>query len=129
MNRPSNVHPVNNIETLDSAVATRSLGTIMIGNIEVKMNEVRKFNELDPREPAMEQHGEPMEELVEIPLFEDDPSKTWKIGSSLTGQLRTDLIDFLRNHPSVFAWSHEDMPGIDPEVIVHHLKSILVFVL
>lgn len=79
MNRPSNVHQVSNIKTQESTVTTRSLGIIMIENIEVKMNEVRKFNELDPREPAMEQHGEPMEEPVEIPLFEDDPSKTNKI--------------------------------------------------
>ncbi|KAL5565579.1 hypothetical protein UlMin_028743 [Ulmus minor] len=43
-------------------------------------------------------------------------------GSSLTGQLRTDLINFLRDHRDVFAWSHEDMPGIDPKVIVHHLN-------
>ena len=70
----------------------------------------------------MEQHGEPMEELVEIPLFEDDPSKTCKIGSSLTGQLHTDLINFLFDHHDIFAWSHEDMPSIDLEVIVHYLN-------
>ncbi|KAL5565983.1 hypothetical protein UlMin_029147 [Ulmus minor] len=32
------------------------------------------------------------------------------------------LIVFLREHRDVFAWSHEDMPGIDPNVIVHHLN-------
>ena len=70
----------------------------------------------------MEQHGEPMEELVKIPLFEYDPSKTYKIGSSLTRQLRTDLINFLHEHCDVCTWSHQDMPSIDPEVIVHHLN-------
>ena len=103
-------------------VATRSLGIIMIGNIKVKIDKVRKFDELDPREPTMEQHGEPMEELVEIPLFEDDPSKTCKIGLSLIGQLRTELIDFLRDHCNVFPWSYEDILGIDPKVIVHRLN-------
>ncbi|KAL5571672.1 hypothetical protein UlMin_021269 [Ulmus minor] len=121
-NRPSNVHRVNIIETPGGGVATRPPATIMIGNIEVKLNQVRKFDELDPREPSMEQHGEPVEELEEIPLFEDDLTKTCKIGSSLTGQLRTDLINFLRDHCDVFAWSHEDMPGIDPKVIVHRLN-------
>ncbi|KAL5539706.1 hypothetical protein UlMin_045789 [Ulmus minor] len=100
-NRPLNVHRVNIIEAPGSEVATRPPATIMIGNIEVKLNQVRKFDEIDPREPAMEQHGEPVEELEEIPLFEDDPTKTCKIGSSLTGQLRTDLINFLRDHPNV----------------------------
>ncbi|KAL5555503.1 hypothetical protein UlMin_037739 [Ulmus minor] len=33
-----------------------------------------------------------------------------------------DLIIFLREHRDVFAWSHEDMPGIDPSVIVHRLN-------
>ncbi|KAL5540825.1 hypothetical protein UlMin_043795 [Ulmus minor] len=121
-NRPSNVHRVNIIEAPGGGVATRPPATIMIGNIEVKLNQVRKFDELDPREPSMEQHGEPVEELEEIPLFEDDLTKTYKIGSSLTGQLRTDLINFLRDHRDVFAWSHEDMPGIDPKVIVHRLN-------
>ncbi|KAL5554003.1 hypothetical protein UlMin_041404 [Ulmus minor] len=121
-NRPSNVHRVNIIEAPGGGVATRPPATIMIGNIEVKLNQVRKFDELDPKEPSMEQHGEPVEELEEIPLFEDDLTKTCKIGSSLTGQLRTDLINFLRDHRDVFAWSHEDMPGIDPKVIVHRLN-------
>ena len=60
MNRPSNVHQANNIETQESAVATHSLGTIMNENIEVKINEVRTFDELDSREPTMEQYGEPI---------------------------------------------------------------------
>ncbi|KAL5572097.1 hypothetical protein UlMin_021694 [Ulmus minor] len=33
-----------------------------------------------------------------------------------------DLVIFLREHRDVFAWSHEDMPGIDPNVIVHRLN-------
>ncbi|KAL5556509.1 hypothetical protein UlMin_038745 [Ulmus minor] len=33
-----------------------------------------------------------------------------------------DLIIFLREHRDVFVWSHEDMPGIDPNVIVHRLN-------
>ena len=70
----------------------------------------------------MEQHGEPVEELEKVSLFEDYLSKTYKIGSFLTGQLRTDLINFLRDHRDVFAWSHEDMPGIDPKVIFHRLN-------
>jgi BMFP domain-containing protein YqiC len=29
---------------------------------------------------------------------------------------------FLRSNSDVFAWNHEDMPGIDPSVIVHRLN-------
>ena len=31
-------------------------------------------------------------------------------------------MDFLKEHKDVFAWSHEDMPNIDPLVIVHKLN-------
>ena len=36
--------------------------------------------------------------------------------------IRQDLVAFLRINQDVFAWSHEDMPRIDPSVIVHKLN-------
>ncbi|KAL5546702.1 hypothetical protein UlMin_006389 [Ulmus minor] len=63
-----------------------------------------------------------IKKLTEVPLFDDEPGKTCKIGSALTGQFKEDLITFLREHRDVFAWSHEDMPGIDPSIIVHRLN-------
>ena len=36
--------------------------------------------------------------------------------------VRQDLADFLKMNQDIFAWSHEDMPGIDPSVIVHRLN-------
>ena len=38
---------------------------------------------------------------------------------------KQDLIQFLREIIDVFAWSHEDMLGIDPNVITHHLNVYL----
>ena len=35
---------------------------------------------------------------------------------------RQDLVQFLRKNIDVFAWSHEDMPGINPSVITHRLN-------
>jgi hypothetical protein len=32
------------------------------------------------------------------------------------------LVEFLRGNIDVFAWTHEDMPGIDPSVICHKLN-------
>ncbi|XP_030963818.1 uncharacterized protein LOC115984983 [Quercus lobata] len=37
-------------------------------------------------------------------------------------KVRKDLIQFLRKSIDVFAWSHDDMPGIDPSVITHRLN-------
>ena len=36
--------------------------------------------------------------------------------------MRTRLIRFLKENLDVFAWRHEDMLGIDPEVIQHKLN-------
>ena len=55
-------------------------------------------------------------------LFEDDPSKTYKIVSTLTRQLHISPADFLCDNHDVFAWSHEDMLVIDPKFIVHRLN-------
>ena len=35
---------------------------------------------------------------------------------------KKDIIQFLRKSINVFAWSHDDMPGIDPNVITHWLN-------
>ena len=35
---------------------------------------------------------------------------------------KQDLVQFLKENIDVFAWSHEDMLGIDPSVITHRLN-------
>ena len=41
---------------------------------------------------------------------------------TLSPRLRTRLIQFFKENLDVFAWSHEDMPGISTEVIQHKLN-------
>jgi hypothetical protein len=48
--------------------------------------------------------------------------KKVRIGSQLPQPVKEDPVAFLRRNSDVFAWSHEDMPGIDPSVIVHKLN-------
>ena len=50
-------------------------------------------------------------------LVEDGITETTRIGTTLSPEMRTRLIQFLKENLDVFAWSHEDMPGISPEVI------------
>ena len=42
--------------------------------------------------------------------------------SQLGPQMRESIIHFLKNNKDVFAWSHEDMPSIDPLIISHKLN-------
>ena len=65
--------------------------------------------------------AEPVEELEEVILDESRPGRTTRMGTLASPTVRQDLANFLRMNQDVFTWSHEDMPGIDPSVIVHKI--------
>ena len=69
--------------------------------------------------------AEPTEVLEDIPLEEGNPEKFTRIGISMKEKTKEDLVQFFRENIDVFAWSHEDMPGIDPSVITHRLNVYL----
>ena len=66
--------------------------------------------------------AENTEVLEHIPLEEGNPEKFTRIGISMKEKTKQDLVQFLRKSIDVFAWSHEDMPGINPSVITHRLN-------
>ena len=45
-----------------------------------------------------------------------------RIGTMLSPEMRTRLIEFLKENLDVFAWSHEHMLGISPKIIQHKLN-------
>ena len=65
---------------------------------------------------------DPIEVLEDISLDEKNPERSTRFGADLEGRIKKDLICFLRKSIDVFAWSYEDMPGIDPGVITHRLN-------
>ena len=69
--------------------------------------------------------AEPIEALEDISLDKDDPGKRTRIGADLEGKIKKDLLRFLRESIDVFAWSHENMPGIDLSVITYRLNIYL----
>ena len=60
--------------------------------------------------------------MEDISLDEDNPERCTRVGADLEEKIKKDLVQFLKKNIDVFAWSHEDMPGIDPSVITHHLN-------
>ena len=66
--------------------------------------------------------AEPTKALEDISLDEDDPGKSTRIGANLERKIKKDLIRFLRENIDVFAWSHNNMLGIDLSVITHRLN-------
>ena len=63
-----------------------------------------------------------MEALETVILAKDETAKTTRIGITLSPKMRAKLVQFLQENLDVFAWSHEDMPGIPTEVIQHKLN-------
>ena len=60
--------------------------------------------------------------MDDVPFIEGDQTWHLKVGSKLTEGLKRRLIDFLRSNSDCFACFHANMPGIDPEIIMHKLQ-------
>ncbi|XP_010676986.1 uncharacterized protein LOC104892696 [Beta vulgaris subsp. vulgaris] len=62
------------------------------------------------------------QQVDEVVLDPSKPDQTVKIGAALSPDVRQQIIDFLKANADCFAWSHEDVTGIDPDVITHRLN-------
>lgn len=61
-------------------------------------------------------HPQVVEEL------EDVEWKMVMISAQMSDERKKEMIDFLRQHKTTFAWSHVNMEGISPQVITHRLS-------
>ena len=60
---------------------------------------------------------------MEVLTFDESrPERTTRMGTLASQPIRQALASFLKMNQDMFAWSHDDMPGIDPSVIVHRLN-------
>ena len=71
--------------------------------------------------------AEPIEMLEKVLLDNSRPERMTKIETLASPPVRQALTVFLRENQDVFTWSHEDMLGIDPSVIVHKLNVLPSF--
>ena len=69
-----------------------------------------------------EKEKDKVEALEIVELVEGKATKTTRIGMTLSPEMRTRLVQFLKENLDVFAWSHENMPDISPKVIQHKLN-------
>ncbi|RVW24537.1 hypothetical protein CK203_090895 [Vitis vinifera] len=53
-----------------------------------------------------------------------DQPRELRIGSDLSADERDILIQLLRAYLDIFAWSYEDMPGLDPSIVQHRLPLL-----
>ncbi|KAI8559871.1 hypothetical protein RHMOL_Rhmol04G0209100 [Rhododendron molle] len=72
-----------------------------------------------------ERHAQPLkEEVVSINLKDENDPRMVQVGSTLSPEEDRDFKDLLTEYSDVFAWSHQDMPGIDPKIVEHRIPLL-----
>ena len=66
-------------------------------------------------ERAIQPHEEPVET---VNLGTETDRKEVKIGANLETSVKQRLIQMLHDYMEIFAWSYEDMPGLDTDIVV-----------
>ena len=61
------------------------------------------------------------EDLEAINLGTSEEIKEIKIRMTISSNTRSDLVSLLQEFKDVFAWSYQDMPGLNTEIVVHRL--------
>ncbi|KAE8685499.1 BTB/POZ domain-containing protein SETH6 [Hibiscus syriacus] len=61
------------------------------------------------------------EEIETVNLGTDEEIKEVKIGTTLTIQIKQELINLLQEFKDIFAWSYQDMPGLSTDIVIHKL--------
>lgn len=80
---------------------------------------------VDQRPEDLEQEKRPgaVEPVEIIHAREGDSSKTFCIGTQMSGEEKVKLIICLRKNVDVFAWDTAEMPGLSAEVAVHKIPT------
>ena len=61
------------------------------------------------------------DDLETVDLGTKDQPRELRIGTTLSTDERDSLLRLLRSYFDFFTWSYEDMPGLDPSIVQHHL--------
>ena len=83
--------------------------------------EAMQITSLDARAKLRRGRQKLVEELETGNLEQGGSGGTIKIGLKLKKELKRELVHCLQTHSDVFAWMHDEMAGIDPEIACHRL--------
>ena len=75
---------------------------------------------LQQEERTIQPHEEPVDT---INLGTEEDKKEVKVGANLEPSIKKHLIQLLHDYVEVFAWSYEDMIGLDEDIAVHRLPT------
>ena len=68
-----------------------------------------------------EKEDEKVAALETMELVDGEPMKTTKVRTTMSSNTKKKLVQFLKENLDIFAYNHEDMLGISPEIIQHKL--------
>jgi hypothetical protein len=94
-----------------------------LDNIDNSDEEVELPNDILEALERQDEGSKPnIEELEIINLAEEgEEPKEVKIGTRFTVEQKEALIALLREFHEIFAWSYQDMPGLDSDIVVHKI--------
>jgi len=61
--------------------------------------------------------------MIQVDVSDQANPKLISISESLPLKEKHDLISLILEYIDILAWSYEDMPGLDPQVAMHHLNN------
>jgi len=80
-------------------------------------------NELAETPQSLEDGGQAtVNELKELNLGTLEEPRPIYVSSLLTSEEEKEYSNFLGKYKDVFAWSYQEMLGLDPKVVVHRLS-------
>ncbi|GAA0168528.1 hypothetical protein LIER_23228 [Lithospermum erythrorhizon] len=62
-----------------------------------------------------------VDEIKEVNLGTDDEPRPTYISALLTPEEEAEYVTLLKDFKDIFSWIYKEMPGLDPNVAVHHL--------
>ncbi|RDX84072.1 hypothetical protein CR513_34929, partial [Mucuna pruriens] len=104
----------------DSSVAKRCYqDSLRVGQGRLAVNTLSL--ELDSRCHEERERPLPVEKLKEVQVGPLENQRT-RVGTTMTKEQEAELVQCLQQNSDVFAWSPQDMPGIDPKFMNHKLS-------
>ena len=73
---------------------------------------------LRKEERSIQPYKEPLET---VNLGSEEERKEVKVGALLSSAVKECLIELLKEFSDVFAWSYQDMPGLETNIVEHRL--------
>ena len=75
---------------------------------------------VDQEDREVKPHQEEME-VVNLGVGEE--RKEVKVGTSMSINVRDELVTLLQDYQDIFSWSYQDMPSLSPDIVQHRLPQ------